>query len=368
MKNSWIATITEYVVARFIDRAALCGMNPFCNGIDWKDNRAMARKRLVWLWAHRKRAAGALLLASALLLNGIAFMHARAMTHFTRDGTRTPPPESLSYLEKAGVMLTGVCVPRPTIVATPEQVGLSFTTHRLQGDAGELEAWHVRRANARGLVLMFHGYASCKAALLPEAKAFHELGYATLLLDFRGSGGSSGSETTIGYTEADDVACAVAFARAEWPGQPLGLYGQSMGSAAILRAVAVHGIQPDALIVESPFDRLLSTVENRFDAMKIPSFPFARLLVFWGGAQHGFNGFEHNPIDHARHVRCPVLHLQGEVDPRVTRQQADAIFEKFSGDKRFVLFPGVGHRPLLSERPDQWQEAVSEFLNASLGH
>jgi len=307
-----------------------------------------------------------LVLLAVVFVNGVAFMHARAMTHFTPAGTRTAPPESLSYLEKTGVLLTGIRVPRPMSDTTPEQFGLSFSTHRLQGNAGVLEAWHIPRTNARGLVLLFHGYASCKAALLPEEKAFYDLFYATLLLDFRGSGGSSGSETTIGYNEADDVACAVAFARAEWPGQPVVLYGQSMGSAAILRAIAVNDIQPDAIVVESPFDRLLSTVENRFDAMNVPSFPCARLLVFWGGAQHGFNGFAHNPVDYAVHVRCPVLHLHGELDPRVTQAQAAAIFDRFSGEKRFVLFPGVGHRPLLSERPGQWQEVISAFLQARL--
>jgi uncharacterized protein len=333
---------------------------------DCKETYAMPRKTLAWLWAHRKRTTGALVVLATCLVNGVAFMHARAMTHFTHDGIRTPPPESLSYVDKAGVMLTGIRVPRPESDATPELVGLSFATHRLQGDAGDLEAWHIPHTNAKGLVLMFHGYASCKAALLPEAKVFHDLGYATLLLDFRGSGGSSGSETTIGYNEADDVACAVAFALAEWPGQRLVLYGQSMGSAAILRATAVNGIQPDAIIVESPFDRLLSTVENRFDAMNVPSFPFARLLVFWGGAQQGFNGFEHNPVDYASHVRCPVLHLHGEFDPRVTQEQAVAVFERFPGDKRFVLFPGAGHRPLLSESPDHWRQAVLDFLDARL--
>jgi uncharacterized protein len=139
-----------------------------------------------------------------------------------------------------------------------------------------------------------------------------------------------------------------------------------MGSAAILRAIAVYGIQPDVLIVESPFDRLLSTVENRFAAMNAPSFPFARLLVFWGGTQHGFNGFEHNPVEYASHVRCPILHLHGELDPRVTREQAEAVFARFRGQKRFVLFPDVGHRSLLRERPDQWREAISEFLHTSL--
>jgi alpha-beta hydrolase superfamily lysophospholipase len=59
--------------------------------------------------------------------------------------------------------------------------------------------------------------------------------------------------------EAEDVAAAFVYARESWPGQPIVLYGVSMGSAAILRAVAVEGVRPAGLILEGAFDRLLTT-------------------------------------------------------------------------------------------------------------
>ncbi|MBE9078296.1 hypothetical protein IQ241_13505 [Romeria aff. gracilis LEGE 07310] len=52
-----------------------------------------------------------------------------------------------------------------------------------------------------------------------------------------------------------------------------------MGAVAVMRAISLHDIQPDAAILESPFDRLLSTVCHRFEAMGIPSFPGAELIV-----------------------------------------------------------------------------------------
>ena len=111
---------------------------------------------------------------------------------------------------------------------------------------------------------LFHGYAACKAYLLKEAQALHRMGYAVLLVDFRGSGGSSGNVTTIGVDEADDVSRVWEYARLSWKDQPVIFYGQSMGSAAILRALALHeDIRPAALVLECPFDKLRSTVANR---------------------------------------------------------------------------------------------------------
>jgi alpha-beta hydrolase superfamily lysophospholipase len=320
------------------------------------------------MWRHRKLTACLLLLFLFLLLNLVAYLHAHAMTHFVRDGSRTKPPESLSFWQKVKVLATGVTIPRPCNETTPARLGLPFTTHSFPaGDGIELEAWHIAHPRPRGLVVMFHGYAACKASLLGEAKAFYKLGYAIFLVDFRGSGGSSGSVTTIGVSEAEDVARTLEWVRAKWAGRPVILYGQSMGSAAILRAIAEHGARPDAVVLECPFDKLLSTVKNRFSAMGLPSFPFAQLLVFWGGVQHGFNGFNHNPVEYAEHVRCPVLLLQGGEDPRVTTEQAEAIFANLRGEKEFQLFPGVGHESYGAARPELWNLTVARFLARHLG-
>jgi alpha-beta hydrolase superfamily lysophospholipase len=327
--------------------------------VDW----LMAKRVLRWLTAHRKLTPALCLLVPFVALNAIAYQHARALTHFSEQGSRTASPESLSGSQKAKVLLSGVTIPRPTNDASPEGLGLTFERHRLASTGKiELEAWYIPHPQSKGLILMFHGYASCKAGLLPKARAFHELGYATFLVDFRGSGGSSGNETSIGVYEADDVARSWEYAAAQWPDQPLILYGQSMGSAAILRAVAVHGIRPTAMLLECPFDRLLSTVENRFAALGVPAFPGARLLVFWGGVQQGFNGFRHNPAEYAKKVEVPALIIHGANDVRATPEQVESVFENLRGPKRLELILDVGHEAFQATTSAQWIEAVSQFL------
>lgn len=230
-----------------------------------------------WMWSHRKVSIGAFLLLAFFLVNLLAYLHARAMTTFAPAGVRTAKPELLSPLEKAKVVLTGVTIPRPVANGvTPERCGLPFELHQIQGQNDvELEAWHISHRRAKALVLMFSGYAACKAALLPEARALHDLGYNLLLVDFQGAGGSTGNDTTIGVREADDVALAVEYARVHWNNQPLILYGQSMGSVAVMRAVAMRNVQAQAVVLECPFDRLINTVGNRFSTMGLPASPGA---------------------------------------------------------------------------------------------
>ena len=322
--------------------------------------------RQVWWWIRTHRLLS-LCLAGLLalgLLNVIAFNQAWAMTHFVAAGSRTGSPEALSFLQKCRVGLLGVSLPKPVNSVDPNQLGLSFETLRFGGEShSELEGWFIPHAKPKGLMLFAHGYA-CKSSLLKEASAVHALGYSVFLFDCHGSGGSVGRVTSIGVREAEDVAEAFAFAKARFGTSPMILFGQSMGSAAILRAIAVQGIEPAGVIVECPFDRLLSTAENRFRAMKLPAFPAARLLIFWGGLQLGFNGFRHNPVDYATEVCCPVLFLQGAKDPRVTLEQAQAVFNNLAGDKTFVVFPSAGHESLLAADSDLWTKSVARFLES----
>lgn len=139
---------------------------------------------------------------AVVAFNGIAWMQARAMTHYVEGGERTGKPEELSLIEKARIIVTGVRLPRPINHQTPQAVGLSFETHQITlADGGRLEAWFVPAEGSRGVVLLFPPYGASKQALLAPSKIFHDLGYDTLLVDFRGVGGSSGSDTTLGVRE-----------------------------------------------------------------------------------------------------------------------------------------------------------------------
>ncbi|MDB5346889.1 MAG: hypothetical protein JWP89_5266 [Schlesneria sp.] len=276
-----------------------------------------------WVRQHPWLATVILLGVCLVSVNVLAYQHARAMLWFVRDGSRTPRPDQLSTFGKIAVLATGVRVPRPENDRTPLDIGIDFHTKRIEvGSKIVLEAWVLPVDRSQGTVLLLHGYAGAKCDLLAEAKAFHELGYVVWLVDFRGSGGSSENYTTIGYSEAEDVAATITCIREDSEDEPLIVYGRSMGAAAILRAMHTHKSEVDAVILESVFDRLQTTVGNRFRLMRLPAYPAANLLIFWGGICTGFNSGEHNPVEYAHSCHCPTLFLHGENDPNATLQEA----------------------------------------------
>lgn len=306
-----------------------------------------------------------LLVAAFVAANLVAWRHARAMSCFVRAGERTAPPERLGALAKARVLLTGVTLPRPENRRTPKDMGLAFQTVTFPGAKGiHVEAWFVPSAapTTNGVVLLFHGYGASKESLLSSAVEFHALGWDTLLADFHGSGGSAGDTTSVGWHEAEDVVAAFAAAARLAPSRRRVLYGVSMGAAACLRAIHAHNVKPDALILECPFDRMLTTVQHRFHAMRLPSFPFAELLVFWGGRSGGFNAFAHNPVDYAPAVHCPTLVMHGAKDPRVSVREVERIYEKLGGGKALVVFPKLGHESYAEADVNTWRAQVKGHL------
>ena len=324
-------------------------------------------------WKSLVTAAG---LLAVVALNVVAYRHAWHMTHFSKEGLRTSSPEDLGIGAKLWVLLNGIELPRPRNRRDPAEHGFDFTTHELEArDGTRLEAWHIPAARGDDgasagdpaqIVLVCHGYGGTKESLFAEAAELHALGLDVLLLDFRGSGGSAGDTTSIGWFEAFDVEAAVHLARETLGAERVALHGVSMGAAAGLRATHELGVRVDAMALEAPFPTLLSTTIRRFERMGLPSWPSAWLLVYWGGAQLDFDAFAFTPEQWIATVPCPTLALFGAEDPNVSAEDVERFLAHAPEDVRSVVVPDAAHAPLVHGRQEWWRETVGEFL-ASAG-
>jgi uncharacterized protein len=281
-------------------------------------------------------------------VNVIAAVAAYAMTHYRL-------PEQI-----------GLGAPKPINSKVPTDVGLTYKTQNISlPNRGWLETWQipVQNAQSKGTVLLFPGSGSSKSPqLLAPAQAFHALNYDALLVDFQGVGGSSGNHKTVGMKESQDVATVFDNVQRLKLQRPIVLYGVSMGSAAILRAIALNKVQPDAVILELPFARFMDTVKSRFHVFKVPDLGLAELLIFWGSVQHGINGFTHNPITFAKQVRCPTLVMQGERDKWTSVAEVQSLVKNLNGPAELVIFPQAGHQVLVTVNKARWSRSVESLL------
>ncbi|MFL9845571.1 alpha/beta hydrolase [Flavobacterium rhizosphaerae] len=298
------------------------------------------------------------LLIFFILNNIIAIFHAYKFTHFDETATTHFTPEGKTTGEKLKFILFGAAMPRPKNTITPQQ---PYETVYIKSNV-KLESWYIKADNPKGTVLLFHGYQADKSSLVPAAEALFKMGYNVLLTDFMGSGGSGGNSTTIGVTEAQEVKDCFEYIKQKGE-KKIYLYGNSMGSVAIMRAIDKFGIKPTAIMLACPFGTFYKTVCVRFRLIGIPEFPVAGMLTFWGGVVNGFWAFGNNPEVYAKNITFPTLLMWGKKDNRVSREETDTIFANLNGPKTLKIYPEAGHTGYLETNPDEWIKSVSSFLS-----
>jgi len=298
-----------------------------------------------------------------LLINVVAFFHAYKFTHFADSGVkRTKKSEAdLNFTEKLNALAFGVNIPKPRNEKQPSQ---PFETILLKSNK-EIECWSMKTDSAKGTVIIFHGYGGAKGSMIDKSDAFLNMGYNTLLVDFMGSGGSEGNQSTIGFKEAEEVKTCFEFLQHTGE-KNIYLFGTSMGAVAVLKALHDYDIKPSGIIIECPFGTMYETTAARFSNMGVPAFPMAGILLFWGSVQNGFWAFSHNPCDYAKSVKCPTLVLYGEKDDKVSRKEIDLIFENLSGEKTLRTYADARHENYLVHYHDAWVEDITGFLTGNI--
>lgn len=291
-------------------------------------------------------------------MNIVAGFHAYKFTHFTDSSSpRLKEAANLSLGDKVKALIFGVNYPRPSNTQTPP---LPFEVFRLESNKS-IECWSIKADSAEGTVILFHGYGGKKSAMLDKSEEFLAQRYNVLLVDFMGSGGSEGNQTTIGFDEAQQVKTCYDYVTDQGE-RNIYLFGTSMGAVAVLKAIKDYDIKPTAIIIECPFGTMYETTCARFKMLGVPTFPMAGLLMFWGGVENGFWAFSHNPVEYAKSVTCPSLLLFGEQDDRVSRKEIDEIYNSLGGDKRIKTYPLAGHENYLNKYGAEWTRDVHEFM------
>lgn len=310
-------------------------------------NRKKIIKKLLWT-----------LTIIFVLMNVVAVFHSYKFTHFVDSKTaRAKAAKKLTTGQKISTLIFGVNNPRPTNEITPST---NFETVILNSNK-KIECWSIKTTNSKGTVVLFHGFGAQKASMLDKAEVLRQQGFNTLLVDFMGSGGSEGNQTTIGFLEAEQVKTCVDYLTKKGE-KNIFLFGTSMGSVAVMKAISDFDIKPKGIIIECPFGSMYKTVRARFKIMNAPTFPMAGLLVFWGGLQNGFWAFGHNPTEYAKKITCPTLLMYGAQDEKVSKAEIDEIFANLNGKKELKIYKNSGHENYLTKYKDEWTKDITQFI------
>jgi uncharacterized protein len=304
---------------------------------------------------------GKILLIFFVLFNILVAFQAYRTTYFYEQGE--VPFKKASELSKTEFLMMGLFgakVPKRQMADTPAN---PFDVVNLKDSEGYvLEGWYVPTLNPKGTILLFHGHGSSKSQVVREADYFHDLGFNTLALDARSHGNSQGNVCTIGYKETEGIKLAYDWARAKGE-KNLILWGASMGSAMIMKAVPEYHLEPEKIILDCPFASMQDAVKGFLRNMKIPNTPLSQMLMFWGSLERGYWGFDYKPSEYVKNIKTPVLLEWGQKDVRVLETETKLNFQNLgSADKKLVIYEESGHESFCKKENTKWKAEMKAFL------
>jgi fermentation-respiration switch protein FrsA (DUF1100 family) len=200
--------------------------------------------------------------------------------------------------------------PRREMGMTPADAGLPFEDLTIPtADGLRLNAWLVPLEGSQVTVLYFHGNAGNISNRIETIRQFRDMGFTTLIVDYRGYGRSEGEPDEEGtYLDAEaawDYLVNVRGISAD----SIVILGRSLGGA--VAAYLASKVTPRALVLESTF----TSIPDR-GAELYPYFP-ARILA----------RIEYNSLGRMRSVQCPVLIVHSPEDEIVPFAHGQKLFD-----------------------------------------
>ncbi|TVY01921.1 alpha/beta fold hydrolase [Paenibacillus cremeus] len=260
---------------------------------------------------------------------------------------------------------------------SPARLGMTFEPIQFQSreDHLNLKGWYLPGKSlssedgtpvTRPNIIMAHGYDNNrlqkKTEALNLAKELVDRGYNVLMFDFRHSGESEGTLTSVGYFEKYDLLGAIDWMKAKHPGK-IGLLGFSMGASTSLMAAAdepsVAGV-----VADSPFNHLGHYLQENLPVWShLPNFPFTPLIMT---ILPRMTGIDPNGVDALSAVDRiyprPILFIHSSEDPSIPYQNSESMWEKHKDKFDFWMPNGEGHAKNYPNHKQEYVEKVTSFF------
>ena len=123
-------------------------------------------------------------------------------------------------------------------------------------DGVQLSTLVIAPESPKAVFQLVHGMAEHKERYIPFMTYLSEMGYACVICDLRGHGETVTDPKDLGWMGkggmkalVDDVHCVTYWAKAQYPGLPLFLFGHSMGSMIVRSYLKRYDRDIDGLVV-----------------------------------------------------------------------------------------------------------------------
>ena len=263
-------------------------------------------------------------------------------------------------------------VRKSAVAFTPDQYKLAHETIDFAtADGVRLRGWFIPAVGGETgrTIILCHGWGANRGELLRDTHFLAEQGFNLFYFDFRASGESKGSVSSVGYLETRDFDAAYDFLKTNRPhaAESIGIFGASMGgSVAIYSAVKYPEIV--CLLSENTFLSYTRVVANwSWRRLKTPYFPLVAMILFFVRRKLKADPEPYSPRYTVPGLKIPVLFINGDNDDLVPLQDAEALYALCPSEKkRMWVVAGASHAKCAEVGGEVYREKVAAFFREHL--
>ncbi len=239
----------------------------------------------------------------------------------------------------------------------------------LSQDGLKLHGYWVPAENARGTVLMAHGYRSTMLVDFGLAFAFyHTLGMNILVPEQRSHGKSEGKFITFGVKESEDMLAWIQYHNENYGNYQMILTGMSMGASTVLYlADRELPVNVKCMIADCGFTSPKAILGKVFRSVThLPSGPSLWAADLFARFFAKFRLDEKDTRIVLQNAKLPVLMVHGRCDDFVPYHMTQEGFNACSNEKELLLVEGAGHGVSFLVAKETYIKTVLSFLEKHL--
>lgn len=216
----------------------------------------------------------------------------------------------------------------------------------------------------KAIIIFVHGIGGKKEHFMGSAEMLAREGFAALVFDGRAHGKSEGKYCTYGFKEKRDIQTLVKWIRQREPAAKIGIWGNSLGGAIALQALAIEpGLSFG--IVQSTFadlEQIVFDYQNRM-FRGFGSRQLSNKALRKAGVIAGFDPQQVKPLAAAAHIQQAVLVAHGDQDANISVEYGKSIYQALpSSQKELVIVPGADHFNLFDKGGASLNQRFIDFL------
>lgn len=254
----------------------------------------------------------------------------------------------------------------------PDQYRLAHETIDFNtADGVRLRGWFIPAPGGEsGRTIIFcHGWGSNRGEMLRDSYFLAAQGFNLFYFDFRASGDSKGTVSSVGYLESRDFDAAYAFLKNNRPlaAENVGVFGTSMGGSVAIYAAAKYP-EISCVLAENTFLSYRRVVANwSWRRLKTPYFPLVALVLFFVRRRLKADPEPYSPRFNIGKIKMPVLFINGDNDDLVPVRDAETLYGMCpSENKRMWIIAGASHAKCAEVGGEVYRRKVAEFFSENL--